>query len=352
MEGAVQDESRAMEEDGPMKLNPTLIAGSCLLMLVCVLGAEEPPPAGRALLDSLLALSKSPLGPSHAQIKKAFGDVDPVPAIAQHRQEYPPADRRRFVYVVVGTAESRKGDRGPYTLRDKPSAGVLVESLADPDAYVRRDAARLLTEELAPALCVELAEQMADNIALAAKEPDRGGPRPLIGRELLLLGRTGTDRAREMILSAPMDLRRNVERTKLARARLGDKECETFFLEKFSRKKNPDGWYRYARALGYIGSEAACRALAGELRAPEVEETNLVRSVRVYVVRALSRAHPDVEVLWDPNWETVDKWEMDGDNVFYERIEQWARETYGVRWDRERPDFLWVRVKEIPLPMW
>jgi len=335
-----------------MRLHRTLIAGSCLLVLVCVLGAGEPPPAGRALLDGLLALSESPLGPSHAQIKKAFGDVDPVPAIAQHRQEYPPADRRRFVHVVVGTAESRKGDRGPYALRDRPSAAVLVESLADPDSDVRSDAAKLLTAELAPALCVALAAQMADNIELAARGPDRAEPRPLTHREILLLGRTGTDRAREMIRSVPLHFERGVEDTKLALARLGDKECETFFLEKFSRQKNPDGWYKYAWALGYIGSEAACRALAGELRAPEVEELDLVRSVRVYVVRALSRAHPDVEALWDPpDWEAVRKWEIDGDNVFYARIEQWAREAYGTRWNRERPSFLWVTYKETPLPM-
>jgi hypothetical protein len=85
-----------------------------------------------------------------------------------------------------------------------------------------------------------------------------------------------------------------------------------------------------------VGTSAALKALASEMRTDLVVEMPMVmrRSVRVDIVAALSFAFPDKPFLWD---------NAVSDDEGYARIEAFCEQTFGVRWAKPRPAFLWIQ---------
>ncbi|MCP4550268.1 MAG: hypothetical protein GY835_27730 [bacterium] len=123
--------------------------------------------------------------------------------------------------------------------------------------------------------------------------------------------------------------------TRIAAAALGDVEIERELIERFAIETDPRGRGQLARHLGYIGTPAALAAIAGEMRTDLVIENPNVsrRSLRVFLVEALSYNYPELSFLYDNAVSS------DAD---YEVIEKFCVDTFGVQWRNERPPFLWI----------
>lgn len=122
----------------------------------------------------------------------------------------------------------------------------------------------------------------------------------------------------------------------LARAALGDKELEKSFIASFKETDNPEEKAEFAKFLAYIGTRAALKALAEEMRTDLIlDMTNvMLKSVRLDIAAALAYNYPGKAFLYD---NAI----MDDDG--YARIEKFCEDNFGVTWTNERPEFLTVQ---------
>lgn len=128
----------------------------------------------------------------------------------------------------------------------------------------------------------------------------------------------------------------NSKEAQIASAALGNTKLETDFINRFLNETDPGEKATDARDLGYIGTENALKALASEMRTDLVIENPgvTVRSVRIFIIEALSYNFPDKQFLWDNAVEEDEN---------YEKIEKFCEETFGTKWSKERPPFLWIQ---------
>jgi len=153
----------------------------------------------------------------------------------------------------------------------------------------------------------------------------------------LVLAKMKTGAAASLVDSLAAEERwRRQEETMIAKAALGDEKLEAKYVSDFVDATDPKEKASLARKLGFIGTEAALKALGGEMRSDLVIENPMVtlRSVRVDIVAALSYAFPDKSFLWD---------NAVLDDSGYERIEKFCEEKFGVEWKTGRPPFLWIQ---------
>lgn len=130
---------------------------------------------------------------------------------------------------------------------------------------------------------------------------------------------------------------------RVAAAALGDEGIEKEFIDSFREAEDPKEKARLAKVLGWIGTDAALRALAGAMRTDLVIEMPRVsrRSVRLDVLAALSYNFPDQEVLYESQLF---------DDSGYEQAEAFCEQRFGTKWDRPRPPFLTIMGFPIPTP--
>jgi hypothetical protein len=157
------------------------------------------------------------------------------------------------------------------------------------------------------------------------------------GVALLVIAKAKPPEAREVVDSLYEKTSwRDAKETAIARAALGDAETEERLTDDFLSTRDPQVKADQALILGYVGTEKTLSALAGEMRTSLVLEKPMVsiRSVRVFIVAALSYNFPDQPFLYD-NAITSDEG--------YARVEKFCEETFGTKWTRERPPFLWIQ---------
>lgn len=128
---------------------------------------------------------------------------------------------------------------------------------------------------------------------------------------------------------------------RVAAAALWDKDIEKEFIDCFREAADPKEKARLARVLGWIGTDAALRALADAMRTDLVIEMPRVsrRSVRLDVLAALSYNFPDQQALYESQLL---------DEEGYDQAEAFCVKRFGTKWDTPRPPFLTIMGFPIP----
>lgn len=217
----------------------------------------------------------------------------------------------------------------------QPVARFLVDVLLVEKNLDRRDdAAKLLIEHFPE----NYISPLANDILKAAAQPRH------LSDRILLLGKTGSAEARQLLLQNEQYHRADSEGTNAALARLGDTERSLQFVKKFEETKNPQEKARLAARLGYIGDASCVMALARAMRCPMIYESGVARiAVRVEIVKALSEVYPESPALW------YDYQNKPRDDSWYERAENWLTRHLQVKWKESRPDFFYSEIRPDPM---
>jgi len=133
------------------------------------------------------------------------------------------------------------------------------------------------------------------------------------------------------------------QEARVAAAALGDKGIEKDFVEMFLGAQEAKEKAKLARVLGWIGTEDALRALAGQMRTDLIFEVPRAfrRSVRLDIMAALGYNFPALTFLYENSIRN------DQD---YARVEQFCEQRFQVQWDRPRPPYLKIQGYPIPAP--
>jgi hypothetical protein len=279
--------------------------------------------AGRAFAGRLEDL----IGPDHGLAPAAVDVFD--------ESLRAPAEPGRAKMAELLIDAARRADplyaQGGNLIRDERA----VDLLAGP-CLLRRDGARvdcldaLLASVPAPllhqrgALLVESLKRFPDETAF------------------LLVAKAKPEQGAEVVDA----LARSAEWTdtvaaQIARAALGDRDVERRFVEEFVRESDPRQKEQRARWLGYIGTPAAQRTLASEMRSPLVfENPNVLRrSVRLALLEALRQSFAVEPSLLETQIE---------DDEGYARAERFLERALGVTFESPRPPFL--KIEGFPAP--
>jgi hypothetical protein len=213
----------------------------------------------------------------------------------------------------------------PY-VGDLRVVGALASCLGDPDGGVRDTASRVLAREV-------------PDVAIRSFNPDiiRGlGLHPETTDAALLLGKTGASSAIELLRSTPTLRDANPENTRLALARLGDRNIETEIISEYAKAGRPSELRQRACQLGYLATPLAIITLARDLRNPSTYVWSGIasRSVRADIIECLHEALPTEPIFFPPAMPP------DSD-TYYATIEQWVSKNLGVTWPDPRPPFLY-----------
>jgi hypothetical protein len=220
----------------------------------------------------------------------------------------------------VGRLRDPLHQPGVKLLRDAGVIAALVEEGLKRPGTARDAALGALLEGVPPEMLKPHGE------ALAADLKARPGT-----TALLVVAKAKAAAARPVVEA----LEPREEEAEIARAALGDSAVEQRFIREFLEARDPERKAALAKTLGHVGTPAALKALASEMRTEMVVEMPMVarRSVRVDIVAALSFAFPDKMFLWDNAVR---------DDEGYARIEAFCERTFGVQWTKSRPQFLWI----------
>ncbi len=216
-------------------------------------------------------------------------------------------------------------DKGGDMIRDRAVVTLLVEEGLSRKGAARDVALTLLQYSVPPDLLGGFCAQLADNLKLM---PDA---------TLLLVIAKGkcsdASEAVDSLMEVPGWAKE--QETQIAAAALGDKEIETEFIRRFEKAADPREKADAARLLGFLGTKNALSALAAGMRSDLVIEMAGVsrRSVRVFIIEALCYNHPEKTFLYDNAVNSDDD---------YAVVEKFCEETYGTKWKKERPPFLWI----------
>lgn len=228
--------------------------------------------------------------------------------------------------VALGRQLDPLQNAGGNLIRDRQIVSLLVkEGLAKPGAT--RDAALEALQQSVPAELLK--EHAAELTAQLKRQPDT--------TLLLIIAKAKLKEASATVEALGRTAAwSGEEATLIARAALGEKSVEEKFVRAFLETQDPEQKAQRARTLGLIGTRAALQAVASELRNPLVIEMKMVmrRSVRLDLIAALSYNYPDKLFLFD---NAI----LDDDG--YARVEKFAEEEFGVRWEKPRPPFLTIQ---------
>jgi len=255
-------------------------------------------------------------------------EVDLLPLLREHWEVPEPSDRARLLTLMVELASARAETGAEhYRITDMETAGVIVRALDDKDGDVHSRAVLFLLRHFDDSVIRGSSEEIVEKLRQKYTDAEA-----INSDAILLLGRTGSNEAASLLKDDERYRRSSELRAKLALAKLGDKDLEAEFIKRFEREDRD--WMALADRLGYIGSEDACKALARELRTPEIVKGRGRLSARVFVIDALSKALPRESVFWSPKREPVD-------DSYYEEIEKWVTARWDITWEHPRPPFFY-----------
>lgn len=141
------------------------------------------------------------------------------------------------------------------------------------------------------------------------------------------------------------------------RALLGDKEAETTLINKFNKEEKYRGKKKLGNQLSIIGSpncaKAIIRSLYLPLKSSYKQGTVLSESsIRVPLIKALLRMHPEVDFRYDMYYVFNNKTEAYGGKEkeieLFIRILSWAEKAYNVRPEGEAPDTSETIFRKVP----
>ena len=130
------------------------------------------------------------------------------------------------------------------------------------------------------------------------------------------------------------------------RAKLGDTVAEKKLITAFESTGDYHVKCKYAWMLGHAGTPECAKALVRSLNSPIIKKSpkyQYCRSVRVPIIKALGRIHPEVSFLrMDISY--IDMW---GDGYYggaqrvkeyLDRVSKWAEQAYHVKPVDKEPD--------------
>jgi len=190
----------------------------------------------------------------------------------------------------------------------------------------------------------------AREIVAAARQAAGGDFQEFDENLILLVGKTGSAEAKELLTKWDAAYRRKGKRAPSfidrALAKLGDTKRERLYIDMFRKackpgKKSAAAVHEaasYAKYLGYIGQPGSVMALARQYRNPlhyraEGSDYLHVMSLRYAIVRALGHVWPDNELFCFPYSDSVS-----GEDA-YIKVEVWLKAYLSVKWDLPRPSF-------------
>ncbi len=222
--------------------------------------------------------------------------------------------------------------KGVPTLRGEALA-VIVE-----EAFRERDVARdYAIDAMLSSTPVEAIREHERALVEALER----APNP----ELLLLVAKGKLVSARPVVNRLMESGRwaGEEATRIAAAALGNRTIEGSLVTEFTDTQDAERKAHLAKSLGYVGTDAALRALASELRSPLIvgAQSAFARSVRVDILEALRFNFPEEDVLF------TNRYSSDAD---YERAELFCAQRFGTSWSTSRPVYLTVRAEPLPMP--
>ena len=202
----------------------------------------------------------------------------------------------------------------------------LIDALTDEDLEIRTLAGEALANEVPDFLLRNHTLRLIDLIR----------ENPGINNAVLLLGKTGAEAARRLLVTNQVLRHANPPQTQMALGRLGDRDAEQSVIAAFFNVEDPRGRANEALRLGYMATPKAILTLAREMRTPVtyVWKVESKRSMRVHIIEGLNKAFPTEPVFWRPFYRPED-------DSYYDTIENWITENLGVTWDQPRPAFLY-----------
>jgi len=152
-------------------------------------------------------------------------------------------------------------------------------------------------------------------------------------QDALLLGKTGAEEARELLVKDAVLWNVNEASAKAASAKLGNTRMSRSFVEAYEHEQDGRKKASLAKTLGYIGDAACVLALARDMRTPVIYDAGGVRrSLRVDIVSALGEVYTEEPVLQRRDVHSdreADEW--------YDAVEKWLEGYLGITWKTERP---------------
>ncbi len=226
----------------------------------------------------------------------------------------------------IGMAVDPLYEDGGRLIRDRLILSILIDDGLSRRGVSRNYCLSTLQHAVPPSLLNQYGDKLAANL--------RAMPDPTL---LLVIAKAKARQAAEVVERLMEDPRwSNSLEGRIAAAALGNTKIEQSYVSRFREESDPHQKAEYARYLGFIGTEPALKALAGEMRTDLIIENPgvTIRSVRIFIIEALSYNFPEKTFLWDNAVE---------DDEGYARIERFCEETFGTTWDVERPPFLWIQ---------
>jgi hypothetical protein len=214
---------------------------------------------------------------------------------------------------------------GSTVLRDAEAVSLLVDPGLERSGPARDAALEVLLTSVPPGLLHGFGAQLAADLLA----------RPDSTAWLVVAKAKPTEHRADILKLAATPAWSSEQSARIARAALGDAAVERELVDAFLAACDGEQKARLAKLLGYVGTPNAQRALAGEMRSDLVIEMPHVmrHSVRVDIVAALAFLFPDNPMLWD---------NAVLDDEGYARIERFCEQTFGTKWTKPRPPFLWI----------
>lgn len=238
-------------------------------------------------------------------------------------------ETRELIFQLIaeiGVAVDPLYEAGGRLIRDRSILTILIDDGLSRKGISRNYCLNTLQYAVPPGLLNQYGDKLVANL--------RSMPDPTL---LLVIAKAKPRQAVDVIDGLMEDPRwSNSVEGQITSAALGNKKIEQEYVSRFLKESDPHKKAEYARYLGFIGTEAALKALASEMRTDLVIENPgvTIRSVRIFIIDALSYNFPEKTFLWDNAIE---------DDEGYARVERFCEETFGTTWDVERPPFLWIQ---------
>lgn len=298
------------------------------MSLLSATSGEDRNDKGNQTMRGILAIPLDKLFPGSSALQDIEGQTNLLSDVCQRWTAGDTPEKRirllRFA-VELGKCQS-KAKRSHFQLSDDRIAKALLQALDDETQCIRSAASDLFEKEFDKQTVQRFGPQIVE-ITRKRKNTDA----------ILLLGRTEIKEAESMLQEDKTFRAASEKTTEMALARLGNKEYEAKFIGEFKSTKHPGDKLRFAQDLAYVATENACKALAEELRTPEKVEAGGLYSLRVFIIDALSMTYPDEHVLQRPAPLVPPR-----DDSYYQEVEKWAEEKFGISWNRPRPPFFYM----------
>ncbi len=312
---------------------------------VCTVEADDDEKASPK--QTAEALMRQCQGSEGERMPPLAGRDDVLAAAWSIYPQQPVRVRRHFVmYIPVFGKDPAKSPGWPWVTSLAAIKALVDVFVTDKDAMCRSMAAQSLVWGVPDSMVRIHAKELLDAVRRRVGTAPSG-----TDDAMMLLGKTGSDAARRMLLAWGCAKGVKGDRSRLVRnlalAKLGDTTRELVFIRAFeracdegkqSRREDVYKAVRLAKKLAYIGQPGSVMALARQFRNPLYyhaggSDYRHVMSVRYGIVNALGLIWPDEPTFAFPYDKSA------GGEKAYVKVEKWLETYTGVKWQVPRPAF-------------